>query len=254
MILRPIEDVRADLDGQQHRRFLKTHTPLDGLPYVAGAHLRRRRARPPRRRRLDAPPPQQPGPRRIQQIIGGGGARAGTAPADPADPAEGPPRKRASGPGSTPTTRPSSGCPRCEGRSGTWATPGQGATTPRSSWCTTATSAPTSRARCGPWPYASGSRLTSTCCRLSSRRPRSSRCASASADLLPDERLGVFRDAAGSPAAARAGSGTASSTLRTWRATTSGWPTWPSLTSSPGCTREAASLRLCRSPTPRSSA
>jgi aryl sulfotransferase len=27
------EDVFALLDGQQHRRFIKTHTPLDGLPY-----------------------------------------------------------------------------------------------------------------------------------------------------------------------------------------------------------------------------
>jgi aryl sulfotransferase len=27
-------DVFADLDAQQHRRFIKTHTPLDGLPYA----------------------------------------------------------------------------------------------------------------------------------------------------------------------------------------------------------------------------
>ncbi|MEV6347738.1 sulfotransferase domain-containing protein [Actinoplanes sp. NPDC051851] len=39
----PIETVRERLDGQRHRRILKTHTPLDGLPektglrYVAGA-------------------------------------------------------------------------------------------------------------------------------------------------------------------------------------------------------------------------
>ncbi len=31
--IRPIADVVADLDGQQHRRFIKTHTPLDGLVY-----------------------------------------------------------------------------------------------------------------------------------------------------------------------------------------------------------------------------
>lgn len=33
MRTRPIGDVVADLDRQTHRRFIKTHTPLDGLPY-----------------------------------------------------------------------------------------------------------------------------------------------------------------------------------------------------------------------------
>lgn len=32
MLTRPIESVVADLDAQGHRRFIKTHTPLDGLP------------------------------------------------------------------------------------------------------------------------------------------------------------------------------------------------------------------------------
>lgn len=32
MQTRDIGDVLADLDGQQHRRFIKSHTPLDGLP------------------------------------------------------------------------------------------------------------------------------------------------------------------------------------------------------------------------------
>jgi hypothetical protein len=32
MALRPRRDVFADLDAQRHRRFVKTHTPLDGLP------------------------------------------------------------------------------------------------------------------------------------------------------------------------------------------------------------------------------
>jgi aryl sulfotransferase len=31
--LRPLDDVKADLDAQAHRRFIKTHTPLDGLPW-----------------------------------------------------------------------------------------------------------------------------------------------------------------------------------------------------------------------------
>jgi aryl sulfotransferase len=33
MQIREIDDVIADLDAQAHRRFIKTHTPLDGLPY-----------------------------------------------------------------------------------------------------------------------------------------------------------------------------------------------------------------------------
>ncbi len=33
MLLDKIDDVRAQLEGQQHRRFIKSHTPLDGLPF-----------------------------------------------------------------------------------------------------------------------------------------------------------------------------------------------------------------------------
>ena len=29
----PLDEIRATVDAQQHRRFLKTHLPLDGLPY-----------------------------------------------------------------------------------------------------------------------------------------------------------------------------------------------------------------------------
>ncbi len=32
MLTRPLGDVVADLDAQEHRRFIKTHSPLDGLP------------------------------------------------------------------------------------------------------------------------------------------------------------------------------------------------------------------------------
>ena len=31
--LRPLDEVRADLAAQTHRRFIKSHTPLDGLPW-----------------------------------------------------------------------------------------------------------------------------------------------------------------------------------------------------------------------------
>ena len=33
MLTRPLDAVIADLDAQHHRRFIKTHTPLDGLPF-----------------------------------------------------------------------------------------------------------------------------------------------------------------------------------------------------------------------------
>lgn len=34
--VRSLEEVRARLEAQPHRRFIKTHTPLDGLPWEAG--------------------------------------------------------------------------------------------------------------------------------------------------------------------------------------------------------------------------
>ena len=33
ILSRPLDEVLADLGGQSHRRFIKTHTPLDGLPF-----------------------------------------------------------------------------------------------------------------------------------------------------------------------------------------------------------------------------
>src|SRR3954471_1234981 len=33
MLTRPLDSVVADLEAQAHRRFIKTHTPLDGLPF-----------------------------------------------------------------------------------------------------------------------------------------------------------------------------------------------------------------------------
>ena len=44
MNLRPLDEVRADLEAQTHRRFIKTHTALDGLPWderVTYLHLAR---------------------------------------------------------------------------------------------------------------------------------------------------------------------------------------------------------------------
>jgi aryl sulfotransferase len=36
MKIRPMDEVLAQLDAQRHRRFIKTHTPLDGLPSHPG--------------------------------------------------------------------------------------------------------------------------------------------------------------------------------------------------------------------------
>ena len=33
MLTRPRADIMADLEAQQHRRFIKTHTPFDGIPF-----------------------------------------------------------------------------------------------------------------------------------------------------------------------------------------------------------------------------
>jgi aryl sulfotransferase len=38
MRLRPLPEVVRLLEAQRHRRFIKTHTPLDGLPDVEGVH------------------------------------------------------------------------------------------------------------------------------------------------------------------------------------------------------------------------
>ncbi|MFZ5834656.1 MAG: sulfotransferase domain-containing protein [Pseudomonadota bacterium] len=36
MLIAPVEKVLAALEAQTHRRFIKTHTPFDGLPYYPG--------------------------------------------------------------------------------------------------------------------------------------------------------------------------------------------------------------------------
>jgi len=36
MLVRPVDHVYRQLEAQRHRRFIKTHTPLDGLPRVDG--------------------------------------------------------------------------------------------------------------------------------------------------------------------------------------------------------------------------
>ncbi len=37
MLIAPVDDVIALFEAQTHRRFIKTHTPFDGLPYFPGA-------------------------------------------------------------------------------------------------------------------------------------------------------------------------------------------------------------------------
>src|ERR1051326_4513852 len=36
MLTRPLDSVVADLEAQTHRRFIKSHTPLDGIPFHEG--------------------------------------------------------------------------------------------------------------------------------------------------------------------------------------------------------------------------
>lgn len=38
MLNRPVEEVHALLDAQTHRRIIKTHTPLEGVPFVDEVH------------------------------------------------------------------------------------------------------------------------------------------------------------------------------------------------------------------------
>ena len=58
----PRDAVVARLEAQQHRRFVKTHTPLDGAPAGRRGHLRRRRPPPARPGGVALPPGRQPRP------------------------------------------------------------------------------------------------------------------------------------------------------------------------------------------------
>ena len=64
----PPDDVYARLAGQPHRRFIKTHTPLDGIPLRPAGHLHRDRPAPARHVRVAVPPSRQhrTGPRMPQ--------------------------------------------------------------------------------------------------------------------------------------------------------------------------------------------
>ena len=72
MQTRPVEDVFRDLDAQTHRRFIKTHTPLDALPFderVTYVHV----ARDPARCRVVVGQPHgERGPRPIHRGSDGG--------------------------------------------------------------------------------------------------------------------------------------------------------------------------------------
>ena len=58
-LVEPKEDVFARLAAQTHRRVIKTHTPLDGVPLDAARHLHRGGTPPARHGRLPLPPQRQ---------------------------------------------------------------------------------------------------------------------------------------------------------------------------------------------------
>src|SRR5262245_17481694 len=65
MCNRSIDEVRAALAGQTHRRFIKTHTPLDGAGPARRRHVRGHRPGPARRRRLVRAPREEHGLRAL---------------------------------------------------------------------------------------------------------------------------------------------------------------------------------------------
>jgi aryl sulfotransferase len=84
MKIRPLDQVLAQLDEQRHRRFIKTHTPLDGLPARAGVtyvavgrdprdvavslhHQHENLDRMTIQRLLGSPTPEQPGTSRTER-------------------------------------------------------------------------------------------------------------------------------------------------------------------------------------------
>ena len=165
----PLDEVVRRLEAQPHRRFVKTHTPLDGV-VIDGRATYIVVARDPRDMYISLY--HQGGehrPRRRTSVARSAGARrAGSRDATATAGA------RRCSTGSTTTRHRRSGWTRSGECSTTRRTRGSG---PRrrttSCWSTTTTCSPTSRDRCGGWRRCSGSTWTSTAGRRWSRRRRS---------------------------------------------------------------------------------
>ena len=55
-LTRPRQEVYATLDAESHRRFIKTHTPLDGIPLDPAVTYMGSRNHPARKQRLASRP------------------------------------------------------------------------------------------------------------------------------------------------------------------------------------------------------
>ena len=229
MILRPIEDVRADLDGQRtgassRRTPRSTGCRTRGVTYVVVGRDPRDVAVSMQHHHANLDHG------RIQQIISGG-ARAGTAPADPAGPAERPTTQEgvrawldADDP---PEQRLSSLRGTIWHLGDAWARREDPSVVLVHYGDLRADLEGQMRALAVRLGIPVDEHVLPALVQAATFEHMRER----SADLAPDERLGVFRDTGQFFRSGRAGSGTTSSTLRTSRATTSGWPSWPSLTS-----------------------
>jgi hypothetical protein len=216
MVTRARTDVFADLEAQTHRRFIKTRTPLDGIPsdpavtYICVG-------RDPRDVGLS-----------VGRHIGNTDIGAFLSQRERAAAIDGielgplrPPRPRPGGErdrfwqwadDETPSTQVGSSLRRTVEHLQTFR---DAAGISTSCMCTTTTSRPTWRGRCGSWPRASASTSTNTDGPAWSRRRRSSRCASGPARPSPAAVRSTGSIPPRSSAAARAASGVTSSTTPT---------------------------------------
>src|SRR5579883_31283 len=228
MLTQRREDVLALLDAQRHRRFIKTHTPLDGLPadervtYV-------RVGRDPRDvavswyhhfQNLD----EDTFMRARAQAVGLDDVEALAA----LDPSSGARRLRSSsGTGSTARPRRCIPPPRCARRCTTTRKPYAPPIAP-TSWCaTTAICRRIWRARCAVWRTVWGSRSRSGYGRRWWRRRRSSGCGPAPTISLRTCRSGTGGRRSSSSTAAQPGAGGRSAMKLRCAATRLAWPSLP---------------------------
>ena len=184
MLIRTDDEVFGLLEGQRHRRFIKTHTPLDGLPRLPSVTYITDDPPPPRRRDVR---PRSFGQRTLRS--------AGRAPQPPRwapkrppkEPSTMPPRRRMRTCGGSSTTMWSppvaarTVSPTTATRSSRTGTP---VGSPTCICSTTRTCGRIAIARCGGSPPRWTSTWTRTDGRRSSRRPASSRCEPAPATPL----------------------------------------------------------------------
>ena len=238
MRTRARRDVVADLEAQTHRRFIKTHTPLDGIPLAEGVTYICV-GRDPRDVGLSMGDHRTNLDLDVIEAANDAAARIdGIAPPgrpDPPPPVSTRASRRGSGGGCWTTRRRPAPAPRCSRPSSTWRRTGWSVTPTTSSCSTTTTSWTTSKAGCEPWHGGSGSPSRTNGGRLSCMRPRSATCA-----VTPTYERPIPTPASGattstSSAKPAVGRGTKSSAPRpTAPGTTVELQHWCRLTSTPG--------------------